>query len=94
MTAAIAEGLLQSHAGEIILLPALPPSWNTGSVSGLRARGGYRIAMQWKDGKLQAATIQSAAPGTIKVRSGTVTAEVATKAGETVRLSSELVPMD
>lgn len=94
LTAAIAEGLSQSHAGEINLLPALPPSWNTGIVSGLRARGGHVIAMQWKDGKLQAATIQSAGSGSFKVRCGTVTAEVTTKAGETVRLNSDLAPVD
>ena len=94
LTAAVAEALLQSHAGEISLLPALPPSWSAGSVSGLRARGGFEVAMQWKDGRLQSATIRTtrnAAPATFKVRSGAKTEEVSIKAGQTVRLNADLV---
>jgi alpha-L-fucosidase 2 len=90
LTAAVAEALLQSHAGEISLLPALPPSWGTGSISGLRARGGSEVAMQWKDGKLQSATIRNAAPATFKVRYGTKTVDVATEASQTVRLNGDL----
>jgi len=90
LTAAIAEALLQSHAGEVSLLPALPPSWGTGSVSGLRARGGFEVAMQWKDGKLQSTTIRNTAPTTCKVRYGARTAEVPIKAGQTVRLNADL----
>jgi alpha-L-fucosidase 2 len=90
LTAAVAEALIQSHAGEISLLPALPPSWSTGSVSGLRARGGFEVAMQWKDGKLQSATIKNSAPAKFKVRYGTKTAEVSIKAGQTLRLNADL----
>jgi len=89
-TAAVAEALLQSHAGELSLLPALPTSWSTGSVSGLKARGGFEVAMQWNDGKLQSATIESAAPATVQLRSGGKTAEVTIKAGQTLRLNAEL----
>ncbi len=58
-SAAIAEMLLQSHQNEIRLLPALPPEWATGSVSGLRARGGFTIGLAWTDGRLTTAILQA-----------------------------------
>ncbi len=67
-TAAIAELLLQSHDGEIGLLPALPAKWPNGSVHGLRARGGVEISMRWRDGQLIDAELLALVDGTHTVR--------------------------
>ena len=58
-TSGIAEMLLQSHTGEIHLLPALPKAWGRGNASGLRARGGFEVAMAWENGQLTEAHLHS-----------------------------------
>ncbi|UCE41383.1 MAG: glycoside hydrolase family 95 protein [Candidatus Aminicenantes bacterium] len=67
-TAGIAEMLLQSHNGEIHLLPALPDAWASGYVTGLRARGGYTVDQEWEDGKLVEALIHPDFDGEVKIR--------------------------
>jgi alpha-L-fucosidase 2 len=68
-TAGIAEMLLQSHAGEIALLPAWPAeAWPTGHVKGLRARGGVEVDIQWKDGRAQSASLKALVDGRHKIR--------------------------
>jgi alpha-L-fucosidase 2 len=56
--AAVAEMLLQSSADKIEILPALPAAWQTGSVKGLKARGGWEVAIGWSEGKLKQLTIK------------------------------------
>lgn len=68
ITAGICEMLLQSHAGEIELLPALPKVWANGSVNGLRARGGFTVDIAWKDGKVTDYRITGKASRPVKVR--------------------------
>ena len=64
----IIEMLLQSHAGEIHLLPALPTAWPSGEVRGLRARGAVDVSIEWKEGSLVRATLVARRGGHIRVR--------------------------
>ena len=82
-TAGVCEMLLQSHAGEIHLLPALPKAWPTGKVTGLRARGNIEVDIQWQDGKLVKATLHPKQDGLFKVRCGDKVVELKLKAGKT-----------
>ena len=66
--AGIAEMLLQSHTGEIHLLPALPRAWQEGYVQGLRARGNVRVDIFWKGGKLTRAVLRMAVDGSYRIR--------------------------
>ena len=68
ITGAIPEMLLQSHAGVIQLLPAIPASWKNGSFRGLRARGGYVVDCRWENGMVTMWKVRSAKPGKLKVQ--------------------------
>jgi alpha-L-fucosidase 2 len=66
--AGVCEMLLQSHIGEIVLLPALPRAWPAGKVTGLRARGALTVDFEWKDGRVTTYRIAAAAPREVTVR--------------------------
>jgi len=86
-TAAVAEMLVQSSEEEIRLLPALPDVWDSGSVSGLRARGGYELAMEWAGNRLTTVTIYSRTGGQTKLISANKTKSVSLKAGQRLTLN-------
>ena len=90
--AGIAEMLLQSHTGEIELLPALPKVWPTGKITGLCARGGFEVDCTWRDGRLTEAMIRSKHGGACRVcyRDKMITLD--TKAGQSFRMNGELKP--
>ncbi|MEK3701497.1 glycoside hydrolase family 95 protein [Paenibacillus sp. FSL R10-2199] len=89
-TALIAEMLLQSHAGEIHLLPALPAAWSTGAVSGLRAKGNAEVDVAWDNGQLTAAEVRTFSPGMVTVRWGEVRTVFQAEAGGSYKLGSRL----
>lgn len=90
VTAAIAEMLVQSHAGEVELLPALPSAWAEGAVRGLQARGGIEVDLEWRAARLVAVVIRSKKDATVKVRYSQATIDLTLKAGRAVTLNGNL----
>ena len=82
LTSGIVEMLLQDHAGEIELLPALPSAWPDGRVRGLRARGGFDVEIAWANGRLSRAVVTATRDGVATVRYGERTWRLALRAGE------------
>ncbi|MBR1864430.1 MAG: glycoside hydrolase family 95 protein [Ruminococcus sp.] len=66
-TAGIAEALLQSGGGELVLLPALPPSWKNGEFRGLRARGGFEVSCKWENGLLKECQVIAHKAGVMRI---------------------------
>lgn len=85
-TAGYCEMLVQSHTGQIHLLPALPSAWPSGKVSGLCARGGFEVDLNWKNGRLNKAVIRSKSGLPCRVVYGNQTWEFKTKAGKSYPL--------
>ena len=86
-TAGVTEMLMQSHAGCIHLLPALPDAWEEGHISGLKARGNFTVDIAWKEGKLHKVEILSGAGEPCEVRYGNKTVRLATEKGKRYTLS-------
>jgi alpha-L-fucosidase 2 len=89
-TAGIAEMLLQSHDGVVTLLPALPIRWASGSVRGLRARGGFELDIAWREGALSTATLHARTGGVCHLRYRGATLTLKTTAGERYELGDRL----
>jgi alpha-L-fucosidase 2 len=90
-TAGMAELLLQSHTGTIELLPALPSAWKEGNVKGLKARGGFEIDMEWKDGVLKNARILANKDGVFNVRYGEKVQSITVKENDVLTINSDFV---
>ena len=83
--------LLQSHLGEIDLLPALPSAWPKGSMKGLCARGGFEIVnLAWSEGRMTEVAIRSTLGGPCRVRSGAAMVVRSTVPGEVITLDAGL----
>ena len=90
-TVDIAEMLVQSQAGEIELLPALPAAWPSGSVEGLRARGNFEVGERWQDRKLAAATVKNlGGKDTCHVRYGDKVIDLTLNHDESRQLNGDL----
>jgi len=89
-TSAIAEMLLQSHAGAIHVLPALPSALPDGTVKGLRGRAGFEVDLSWADGQLKNAVIKSLRGGPCKVKYGNKQIKFTTVAGQQYRFDGSL----
>lgn len=86
-TAGVAEILLQSHEGELHILPALPPEWKEGKVSGLRARGGITVRIEWKDSRVKAVLLSDREQEVTVRIAGQEPVKVKLDAGKEIELS-------
>jgi alpha-L-fucosidase 2 len=89
-TSGITEMLLQSHGGEIRLLPALPGAWPAGRVTGLRARGGIEVDIGWRDGHLATVTLRADSATHCQVRHGDRVVNLQLRPRRAMRLDGNL----
>ena len=91
ITAGICEMLVQSHAGEIWILPAVSPKWKDGGVRGLKARGGFEVSALWKEGKLTSAEVlsQLGNPAALRIQGDPKEITVKEKDGRSARISAD-----
>ncbi|MDN5216844.1 glycoside hydrolase family 95 protein [Fulvivirgaceae bacterium BMA12] len=88
--AGIVEMLIQSHLGTIDLLPALPDALPDGNISGVRARGGFELSFDWKDGELQSVQVLSTAGTMCKLRYKKRSIDFKTEKGKTYNFNGKL----
>jgi alpha-L-fucosidase 2 len=86
----MAEMLLQSHTGTIVLLPALPNVWEHGAVTGLRARGGFEVDISWEDHALKEVHLKSLNGNRCSLRYAEKQIEFETKKGEKYTFNGQL----
>jgi alpha-L-fucosidase 2 len=89
-TAGIGEMLLQSHGGQIVVLPALPSAWKDGHINGLKAIGNFEVSISWQDGRMVSLKVKSVNGGKCRLYYAGQTAEFSTKPGEILSLDQNL----
>ncbi len=82
--------LMQSHAGYIQILPALPSTWKNGHVKGLRARGNFEVDIYWTDGKLKKVVVKAFDNQYCKIKYQSKIIEIAVEKGKSYSFGPRL----
>ncbi|UMB59201.1 glycoside hydrolase family 95 protein [Lutibacter sp. A80] len=93
LVSGVTEMLMQSHEGEIYVLPALPKEWANGSIKGIVARKGFEVDIEWKEGKLQTLVVRSKLGNNLQVRYGKTLKSFDTKVGEVLKFNNQLLKL-